>query len=356
MMTFRNENLAKLKFPMEIVRLIAEINQYKGRQDLFRQQSPQILDALKQTAVIESTEASNAIEGITIKADRLKQLMAEKTSPKNRSEGEIAGYRDVLATVHASNEAISITPNVIRQLHRDLYKFSAAPGGNWKPADNAITEVASNGEKLIRSKTVPAYLTPEAMEELCKSFNNEFEVQKTEPLILIGTFILDFLCIHPFHDGNGRMSRLLTLLLLYKFDYEVGRYISIEKLIEKSKESYYDTLQASSIDWHEGKHDIMPWLGYFLGVILAAYRDFSDRVGNITNYKGSKSDRIEDAIKHFLGDFTISDIEKACPDISRPTIYRVLKELKEKGLIKPIEVGRNAKWKKERQEGRFLLS
>lgn len=346
MMTFRNENLIKLRFPMEIVRLIAEINQYKGRQDLFKQQSPQILDALKQTAVIESTEASNAIEGITIKADRLKQLMSEKTSPKDRSEGEIAGYRDVLATIHASNKDISITPNVIRQLHRDLYKFSSASGGNWKLADNAITEVATDGEKLIRFKPVPAYLTPEAMDEFCISFNNEFELQKIDSLILIGSFVLDFLCIHPFSDGNGRMSRLLTLLLLYKFDYEVGRYISIEKLIEKSKESYYDTLQASSLGWHEGNYDIMPWLGYFLGVVLAAYRDFSDRVGNITNYKGSKSHRIEAAIKHFSGDFSISDIEKSCPDISRPTIYRVLKELKERGLITPIEVGRNAKWKK----------
>lgn len=345
MMSFRDKNLARMKFPMGIVRLIGEINQYKGRQDLFRQQSPQVLDALKQTAIIQSTEASNAIEGITIKADRLKQLMAEKTSPRDRSEGEIAGYRDVLATIHASHSAISIAPNVIRQLHRDLYKFTFSQGGSWKPSDNTIAEVKADGSKIIRFEPIPAYLTASAVEELCEAINREFEAQQIDPLILTGAFILDFLCIHPFFDGNGRMARLLTLLMLYKFDYEVGRYISLEKLIEKTKESYYDTLQKSSYGWHESKHDILPWLEYFLGIILAAYREFADRVGSISTYKGSKSERIKEAINHFIGDFTISDIEKACPDISRPTIYRVLKELKDEEFIKPIEVGRNAKWK-----------
>jgi len=347
MMSFRNEKLTKLQVPMGLVRLISLINQYKGKQDLFKQQSPQVLDALKQVAVIQSTEASNAIEGITIQAKRLKELMAEKTVPRNRPESEIAGYRDVLATIHASYEAISFSPGVIRQFHRDLYKFTPIQGGTWKPADNAIEETLPDGTKNIRFHPVPAYLTPEAMDELCRTSNKEMESGAIEPLILIGAFVLDFLCIHPFRDGNGRMARLLTLLLLYKFGYEVGRYISLEKLIEQSKETYYDTLYLSSQGWHEGKHNIIPWLEYLLGVILAAYREFEHRVGRIENTRGSKNRRIKEAIDRFTGVFTIADIERVCPDASRPTIYRVLKELKEKGLIKPVEFGRNAKWKKE---------
>jgi len=344
MMSFRDDKLSKLNVPMGIVRLIGEINQFKGKQEMYRQQSPQVLDALKQVAVIQSTESSNAIEGIKIKASRLKRLMEDKTTPRNRPEGEIAGYRDVLATIHASFNAISISPGVIKQLHRDLYKFTPAQGGTWKPTDNTIGEIRPDGTQFIRFNPVPACLTPDAVEELCQAFKREGDAQKIDPLILTGVFVLDFLCIHPFFDGNGRMARLLTLLLLYKFDYEVGRYISLETLIEKTKESYYDTLYASSQGWHEGEHNLFPWLEYFLGIILAAYREFGERVGKIDSSKGSKSERIKEAINHFTGDFSISDIERVCPDTSRPTIYRVLKELKHKGSIKVVEIGRNAKW------------
>lgn len=271
--------------------------------------------------------------------------MEEKITPRNRSEGEIAGYRDVLATIHASYANIPLYSAVIRQLHRDLYKFTPVQGGVWKPADNAIEEILPDGSRIVRFQPVSAFLTPAAMEELCKSVNREIGDEETDPLILTGAFVLDFLCIHPFRDGNGRMARLLTLLLLYKFNYEVGRYISLEKLIEETRESYYDMLQASSRGWHENKHDLFPWLEYFLGIILAAYREFGERVGKISSYKGSKSDRIKEVIEHFIAEFSISDIEKACPDISRPTIYRVLKELKDKGIIASLEVGRNAKWR-----------
>lgn len=348
MMTFRDNKLENLSIPMRVVRLISEINQYKGKQDLYRQQSPQILDGLRQVAVIQSTEASNSIEGITIRASRLKQLMDEKTIPRDRPEGEIAGYRDVLATIHASYKDIQITAGVIRQLHRDLYKFSPAQGGNWKPSDNTISETKPDGTRVVRFQPVPAYQTPAAMEEFCQALNREIEARQIDPLIITAAAVLDFLCIHPFFDGNGRMARLLTLLILYKFHYEVGRYISLEKLIEKTKESYYDTLYASSIGWHQGDHDILPWTEYFLGIVLAAYREFEDRVGNVASYKGSKSERIKEAVNYFIGDFTIGDIERACPDISRPTIYRVLKELKDEGSIKAIEVGRNAKWRIQR--------
>jgi Fic family protein len=344
MMSFKDGRLSKLNVPMGIVRLIGEINQFKGKQEMFRQQSPQVLEALKQVAVIQSTESSNAIEGITIQAHRLKQLMEDKTTPRNRPEGEIAGYRDVLATIHASSNDIPITSGVIRQLHRDLYKFTPVQGGAWKPADNTIGEIRPDGTQFVRFNPVPACLTPGAMDELCESFNREFDEQQIDPLILTGVFVLDFLCIHPFFDGNGRMARLLSLLILYKLEYEVGRYISLEKLIEKTKESYYDTLYVSSQGWHEGEHNLFPWLEYFLGIILAAYREFGERVGKVASYKGSKGQRIKEAINHFIGDFTIAEIERVCPDISRPTIYRVLKELKKEGYIRVIEVGRNARW------------
>lgn len=346
MMSFRKAKLLNLQVPMRVVSLISEINQYKGKQDLYKQQAPQLLDGLKQVAMIQSTEASNAIEGIKIQASRLKQLMEEKTTPRGRSEGEIAGYRDVLATIHASYEHIPLRPTVIQQLHRDLYKFTPAQGGRWKATDNAIEETLPDGTKTVRFQPVPAHLTPIAMDELCNAVNLQMETRQIEPLILIGTFILDFLCIHPFSDGNGRMARLLTLLMLYKYGYEVGRFISLEKLVEKTKESYYDTLYVSSQGWHKGEHDLFPWLEYFLGILLVAYRDFEDRVGNVSSYRGSKSDRVKEAISHFIGKFTFSDIVKACPGISRPTIHRVLKELKDQGLIEPLELGRNAKWAK----------
>lgn len=347
-MSFRNNRLMDLQIPMKIVRLVGEINLYKGKQDLYEKQSPQTLAALKEMAKIQSTEASNSIEGITIKPNRLKQIMADTTVPQDRPEGEIAGYRDVLATIHASYAHIPVKPSVIQQLHRDMYKFVATQSGDWKPADNAIEEVHPDGTKIVRFNPVPAFLTPIAMDELCQSLNQEMEAGQIEPLILTGTFILDFLCIHPFRDGNGRMSRLLTLLLLYKQGYHVGRFISLEKLIEKTKESYYETLQQSSQGWHEGSHNLFPWLEYFLGVILATYKELEARVGNLNTHRGSKGDRIKEAIEHFVGDFSISDIERTCPDISRPTIYRVLKELKEAGFISPLELGRNAKWTRKK--------
>lgn len=341
-------NLERLLVPMSVVSTIGQINQFKGKQDLYRQQSPQVLDALRQVAVIQSTEASNSIEGITISSSRLRQLMDETATPRDRSEGEIAGYRDVLATIYASYEHIPVNPSVIRQFHRDLYTFSSFKGGSWKSSDSEIVEVRPDGTRFIRFMPVSAFDTPRVMDELCHALTREIEEGKNDPLIVAAAFVLDFLCIHPFSDGNGRMVRLLTLLVLYKLGYEVGRFISLEKLIEKTKESYYETLYRSSINWREGKHDLLPWLEYFLGVLLAAYRQFEERVGNITSYKGSKSKRIEEAIRRFVQQFTISDLENICPDISRPTIYRVLKELKDQKLIEPIEMGRNAKWRKIR--------
>ena len=346
MMSFRDEKLKNEEVPMDIVSLIGKINEYKGKQNLYLDQSPQVLEKLKEVAVVQSTKASNSIEGIVITDKRLKEIMHDNTVPKDRSEGEIAGYRDVLNTIHTSYDAIPINPNIILQFHRDLYKFVSAEGGKWKNQDNVIEEILPNGERYVRFKPVSAANTPAAVEELCDYLSREMKEENIEPLILIGTFILDFLSIHPFNDGNGRVARLLTLLLLYKYDYKVGRYISLEKVIAESKSSYYESLNKSSIGWHEGEHNIFVWLNYFLGTLLAAYREFEDRVGLVKNKKGNKSFRVEKAIKSTVGKFEKEDIRNACPDVSESTINRVFRKLKEEGIIELLGKGRNAKWKR----------
>lgn len=346
MKSFQNNRLLNMPIPMKIVRLISSINEYKGKQELYKKQTPQILDTLKQVSIIQSTESSNRIEGIFTSSKRLKELLENKSAPQNKSESEIAGYRDVLDAIHSAYEAIPTSNSVILQLHRDMYKYSPAKGGMWKNQDNVIEEVMPNGSRFVRFKPIDAFLTPSYMESLCKYYNDESYKEEVEPLLLIAAFILDFLCIHPFNDGNGRMARLLTLLLLYKNGYEVGRFISLEKVIENSKESYYETLNKSSMLWHDGKHDLFIWAEYLFGTILAAYREFEARVGIINNHKGNKSERVEKAVDNILGFFTKEDIRKVCPEIGESTINRVFERLKEEGKIEPMGKGRSAKWRR----------
>ena len=345
-MSFRDKKLWNEKIPMNIVRLIGKINEYKGKQNLYLDQSPQVLEKLKEVAIVQSTKSSNSIEGIVITDKRLKKLMREEINPSDRFEGEIAGYKNVLNTIHTSYDSIPVNSNIILQLHRNLYKFVSAEGGQWKNQDNVIEEVQPDGKRYARFKPLSAARTPAAMDELSEYLNQSIKDEDIEPLILIGAFILDFLSIHPFNDGNGRMARLLTLLLLYKFDYKVGRYISLEKIIEESKENYYESLRKSSVGWHEGNHNLFIWLDYFLGILLAAYEEFEDRVGLIRNKKGNKSYRVEQAIKGTLGTFEKEDIRKACPDVSESTINRVFSKLKEEGVIEVLSKGRNAEWRR----------
>lgn len=346
MRRYNYETLKSLMLPMDTVHLLSKINEYKGKQELYKKQSPQMLNALRNVAVIQSTKASNAIEGIIITDKRLKTIMANKTEPFDRSEGEIAGYRDVLSVIHSSHEAIPLNQNVILQLHRDLYKYVSAAGGRWKNDDNVISERLPSGEKRIRFVPVSAFDTPQAIEQLCLEYRERVVKQDVAPLILIAVFVLDFLSIHPFNDGNGRMARLLTLLLLYHFDYEVGRYISLEKVIEDSKESYYETLQKSSIGWHENRNDIFPWINYFLGVMIKVYKELEERVGVVDTRKGNKTARVEEYIESKLGFFTKGNIRSACPDVSESTINRVLNKLKDENKIVPTGKGRSAKWRK----------
>jgi Fic family protein len=238
------------------------------------------------------------------------------------------------------------TPNVVLQLHGILYRYLSNPGGRWKSTDNEIIETHSDGTKRIRFTPTKAFLTPVSMEQLTTDYATAVEQQKLDALILIPIAILDFLCIHPFTDGNGRMSRLLTLILLYQFDYQVGHYISLERIFEESKESYYETLEASSQNWHEGKHDVNPWLNYFWGTLLRAYREFENRVGVITTNKGSKTELIRNTINRRIGPFTIVSIESDCPGISRDMIRLVLRQMRDEGLVTSSSKGRGAMWQR----------
>jgi len=347
MKSFNPGFLEKQPITQNLLQTIRRLAEYKGKQDLFKEQSPQLLETLRQAAIIQSTESSNRLEGITAPLERIKELVAKKTTPRNRSEQEIAGYRDALNTIHANYADIPFTTGVVLQFHRDLYQFLPGEGGEWKPVDNEITETHANGTKFVRFKPVPAHQTQDAMEELHKRFDNLWQSGEIEPLLLISTYVLDFLCIHPFLDGNGRMARLLTLLLLYQAGYEVGRYISLEQMVEHTKESYYDTLYQSSQGWHETQHTILHWWEYFLGVmLLGVYQEFERRIGMITTTRGAKREMILDTVSRLPQRFQIGDIERACPGVSRPTINRALRELREQGKIICVKSGRDAIWEK----------
>lgn len=329
----------------EIIALLTKIHEYRGSQNLYVESKPVALTRLVETAKVQSTEASNRIEGIYTSAARLKQLVKEKTTPKNRDESEIAGYRDVLNSIHENHDHIPLKPNIILQLHRDLYKFEGYDiGGKYKCTDNAIEEEDSEGNKFVRFKPVPAWETPESIQNLCEAFEKSVGEGVINPLLLIPMFIIDFLCIHPFTDGNGRMSRLLTLLLLYKSGYVVGKYISIEKMIEKTKESYYECLLASSQKWEENENDYIPFVKYMLGIIVASYRDFFSRADILVNSGLSKPGRIRELIKGTYGEITKSEIMEKCPDISHITVQRALTDMLEKKEIIKLGGGRYTKY------------
>lgn len=335
--------LKQLTFSTDDLTILRTIGEYQGKQALYFKQSPEVLKGLQQVAVIESSESSNRLEGITAPHQRIADLVTKNSKPQDRSEQEIAGYRDALNLIHQSGLHMTFSTNVILQLHSWLYRYLPISGGQWKTTDNEITETHPDGRKRVRFVPSSAFETPRAMEKLVLHYEKGTKEWNTEPLIVIPAVILDFLCIHPFRDGNGRAARLLTLLLLYHFDYQVGRYISLERIFEESKESYYDTLEKSSQGWHQGQHNLMPWLTYFWGVILRAYKEFEQRVGTLKT-QGSKAQHIRLTIEDTIGSFAISDIERACPSVSRDTIRLVLRQLRDEGIIVPIGKGRSAKW------------
>ena len=340
------EYLDKLIFTAEQISILRSLGEYRGKQALFFKQSPEALKSLQLVAKIESSESSNRLEGIELPHKKIEELVIKDTTPKNRSEQEIAGYRDALNLIHESGEHMPFTPNIILQLHTILCRYLANPGGRFKATDNEIIENHPDGTKRIRFTPTKAHLTLNAVNQLTENYSVDVKEQKQDALILIPLAILDFLCIHPFSDGNGRISRLLTLMLLYQFNYQVGRYISLERIFENSKESYYETLEASSQNWHADKHDAKPWLNYFWGALLRAYREFEERVGVITTSRGSKTELVRLAVNRKIAPFSISDIESDCPGISRDMIRQVLRKMRDEGLIIASSSGRGAVWRR----------
>ncbi|MBQ7769884.1 MAG: Fic family protein [Clostridia bacterium] len=341
MRNFDYVSLKNEKWDSEIIGYIAAIHEMKGRQNLYLKQKPDALNALVEIAKIQSTESSNAIEGIHTTNTRLKQLFSEKTTPRNRDEEEIAGYRDVLNVIHENFEYISLTPNYILQLHKILYSRSSKNiGGSFKNVQNYISATDGNGKSYTLFTPLAPYETPIAIEQICEQFNKALADGEVDVLILIPTFIHDFLCIHPFLDGNGRMSRLLTTLLLYKCGYLVGKYISLESKIAKDKNRYYDTLEQAQKGWHEGKEDTTAFIKYLLGTIVSAYRDFEDRM-EIVGEKTSAIDTVRKAVAQRIGKFTKTEILELCPSISASSVEVSLRKLAALGEIEKHGAGKN---------------
>lgn len=320
-----------------VMELVAGIHEFKGKQEMYARTSPDALNSLKEVAKIHSTQSSNNIEGIVTTEDRLRKLVQKKARPKTSAEEEIAGYREVLGLIHDNYENIELSHSSILQLHKILYRYSASCfAGKFKTSDNIIADVLPDGTKAVRFKTLGAEHTPQAVKDICKTFNTSVDAGM-DPLVLIPMFVLDFLCIHPFQDGNGRMSRLLTLLLLYKNGYDVGKFISIEKQIDAHRDLYYETLASSSHAWIENKNDYGPFVRYSLSMLIGSYKILDARA---SVFQESKPERIASYIKDNFGKVKKTEIMDACPDISQTTVQRTLKDLVSAKKIQKIGGGR----------------
>ena len=341
MRDFNYTNIKNQKWDSEILGLIAAIYKEVGKQELYLKQRPEELEKLVEIAKIQSTEASNAFEGIVTTSTRVRQLVEEKTTPKNRDEQEIAGYRDVLNIIHESFDAIPITQNYILQLHKIMYSHMNNPlAGRTKNVQNYISATYPDGHTETLFTPLAPYETPDALDKICEEYNRVIGNYEVEPLIVIPIFIHDFLCIHPFNDGNGRMSRLLTTLLLYRNGFFVGKYISLEAKIAKNKDLYYEALGRSQNDWHNGKEDAVPFIKYILGTILAAYKDFEDRFA-IVEKKLPALEMVRKASQNKIGRFTKQDIRELCPSLSVSSIEGALRKMVASGELKREGTGKS---------------
>jgi Fic family protein len=324
---------------------LADLGEARGRQELFTRQAPQKLKALREHALVESAVASNRIEGVEVEPARVRTVVFGKARLRDRDEEEVRGYRKALDLVHSKAAALPITEETIRRLHA-LSRGGLGDAGEYKQSANDIVEVHPTGRREVRFRTVRPADTPAAMAGLVECWRSVLAMRTVHPLIALGAFNLDFLCIHPFRDGNGRTSRLLLLLQSYHLGFEVGRYISLERLIEQAKDRYYETLKLSSAGWHDGAHDPWPYINYVLYTLLDASREFERRVGETASPRGEKSGLVKAAIERAAGPITLSDLQRECPGVSVDTIRRVLKELREAGEIRCVARGRNARWKR----------
>ena len=341
MREFKYSQIRNQKWDSELLSLIAAIYKEAGKQELYLKQRPQELEKLVEIAKIQSTEASNAIEGIVTTSTRIRQLVEEKTTPRNRDEQEIAGYRDALTIIPESFDAIPVTQNYILQLHKIMYSHMNNPmAGRTKNVQNYITATYPDGHTEILFTPLEPYETPEALDRICGEFNKVIGNMELEPLIAIPVFIHDFLCIHPFNDGNGRMSRLLTSLLLYRCGFYVGRYISLEAKIAKNKDLYYSALSESQTGWHEGTEDAVPFIKYILGTVLAAYKDFEDRFA-LVEIKRTALETVRMASQSKIGRFTKQDIRELCPSLSLSAIESALRKMVDDSELKREGSGKN---------------
>ena len=343
MNSFRNHRLRDLAVPMSTAWLLNDIAEAKGRQELYTRQSPQVLKALRETALIQSAESSNRIEGVTVAADRLRPLVLGNTRPRDRSEQEVLGYRLALNEIHTRHETLSITPDTLKRLHA-LCQSASGDAGQFKEVDNDIIQLVPEAAPVVRFRCVKATDTPAAVVELCLLYRHALDQDNIPPLFAIAGLALDFLCIHPFRDGNGRVSRLLTLLALYQNGYEAGRYVSLERMVEESREDYYEGLHRSSHGWHEGKHDVTPWFNFLLAIIRRRYVAFEKRAGQSRAPRGAKAELVLAAIREQPGEFRLVDIEHACPGVGREWIRSLLTELKAKGEVSCRGKGPAARW------------
>lgn len=341
MRAFNYSAIREQKWDSELLGLISAIYKEMGKQELFLKQRPEELDKLVEIAKVQSTEASNAIEGIVTTSTRVRQLVEEKTTPKNRSEKEISGYRDMLKLIHENFEVLPVTRNYILQLHKILYSYANNPmAGQTKNVQNYISAAHPDGHVETLFTPLAPYETPEALDRICEEYNRVIGNMELEPLIAIPVFIHDFLCIHPFNDGNGRMSRLLTTLLLYRNGFYVGRYISLEAKIAKNKDLYYDALAESQKGWHEGAENVVPFIKYILGTILAAYKDFEERVA-LVEVKLSALEMVRRASQNKIGQFNKQDIRELCPTLSDSSIEGAFRKLVASGELQKKGNGKN---------------
>lgn len=350
MMTLRQFKLKPETIPATTSWYLADLGEARGKQDLFTKQSPQKLKVLRENAMIESAVSSNRIEGVTVEQARIKAVILGRASLRDRDEEEVRGYRDALKRIHELGAKVLVSEETILTLHR-LCRGEIWDGGKYKEKDGDIIERYANGRERVRFRTVSAAPTPSFIKELTETWQQCLEERWVHPLIAMAAFNLDFLCVHPFRDGNGRVSRLLLLLQCYDLGYEVGRYISLERLIEENKERYYETLEQSSEGWHEGKHDPWPYINYVLYILKTAYREFEQRVGQMKSPRGAKSDIIISAINKFPGPFQVSDIQRECPGVSLDLIRRILKDLRSSGEVECLGRGQSAKWQ-NKQKGK----
>lgn len=345
MMTLRL--LPGFQIPTSAVWLLSDIAEHKGRHQVFVRQSPQALKALLQMALVQSAESSNRIEGVTVEPGRLRPLVLGGAKPRDRSEQGVRGYRRALELIHGRWQKLGIEVATVKRLHV-LALDGSGDAGSWKATDNEIVELRPGKPPVVRFRPVSAKKTPKAIEELCLGYRAAIGQSVVPPLVAVAALILDFLCIHPFRDGNGRVSRLLTLLALYQHGHAVGRYVSTERLVEEAKQDYYEALRRSSQGWHEGKHDFAPWLAFFLTIVRRAYVEFEQRAGDVRAPRGAKTQLVELAVAGFDGAFSLADLERKCPGVSRDMVRRVLADLRRKGLVVCGGRGPAARWERRR--------